>query len=538
MNVCPSTKSNSSYSQIKHNHKHKQNLTFKGDSLTTALELIDTNILLDLLGRDAVSMIIPRTVVDFTRSQQAGWETLRGEVGGVSFDTLYPIAAAYGLMFVAKHINNPNKVETRIHANREMMDNLTNIWKNSNQDKRKYVEAIINNIEGLNGSNGNWKNLVDELNGKNIEGIIDTISKAIENNNPKKLKEAQKIILETIGANRNIRLKNNKPIETSLDSLLGNTFDMGRHVFFKDNLQGNKTKINNAIKRIKTLNLWKSKLVLGSASFIGVSIQPLNAYLTKKKTGKEGFVGNPNFHADSQKDKSHNLLLGKFAAASAFGLMILSTITGKGPVRFIKELASKNGFKNFLKKLEFNDKFLNADQLKLTFAALIMGRVFAARDKNELRETSVRDSLGFLHYLVLGGFVTKGVAAFLQHKNKNLHLINESQPFQSTKKGFGKFIDQVGHFISNKSVKSHAEIRTLEKGLVNKNLCMLNLSILSGIAYTCAMLGIGIPLLNKFMTNKLVKKVGDKEAIPPIPINNKIEMSQKNKQLFGQFIKP
>ncbi len=511
-------------------------MTTPGTLITNTLELIDTNILLDLLGRDAISMIIPRTAVDFTRSKQAGWETLRGEIGGVSFDTLYPIVAARALILAAKHINNTNKIETNIHANREMMDTLKSIWKQNDKDKEKYVNTIVNNIEGLNGCGSNaWK----KLNNNDNSTIVKNILNAINNNSPDDLKKAKQKILNTTGANRNIRLtglKDGKCIETSLDNLLRDTYDLGRHLFFNDKLKGEE-QINKAIAKLKKLNLWKSGLVLGSASLIGVSIQPLNAYLTKKKTGLDGFVGNPNFDKNAKKDKPYHLLLAKIAAASAFGLMILSTITGKGPFKSIAEITSKNGFKNFLKKLEFNDKFLNADQLKLTFAALIMGRVFAARDKNELRETSIRDSLGFLHYLVLGGFVAKGMASFLQHKNKDIHLINESETFQSSKKGFGKFFDKVGHFISNKSVKSHAEIRTLEKNIVDKNLRALNGSILAGITYTCAMLGIGIPLLNKFMTNKIVKKADNKEKTPVASIGNKVEISQKNKQLFEQFIK-
>ncbi len=535
MNVCsPIIKANANYyKQIAGNNKHKQILSFKGNLLTTTLEKVDTNILLSLVFLDLISMIIPRTAVDFTRSEQAGWETLRSEVGGPAFDTLYPVLAAYAFALVSKAINNPSKIETRIHADREMMDTLTSFWKKAKGDKNTYIKSIIDNIEGLNGTDR--KKLKEELlrAGKNSESIVTAISNAIKNNNLKKLKEAKDSILKTIGANRNVRIKGvNGNIETSLDNLLRDMYDLGRHVFFNNKGEG---QINKAVTKLKKLNLWKSGFVLGSSSLIAFSIQPFNAYLTKRKTGKDGFVGNPDFHKNAKKDKSHTLLLGKVMAAIAFGLMILSTITGKGPIKSLAEFTKSAGRNSLLKKFEFNDKFLNINQLKLTFAALVTGRIFAARDKNELREISTRDSLGFLHYLVLGGFVTKGVANYLQHKKKNLYLINESKAFQSTKKGVGRFIDKIKHFIFNKSVKSHAEIRTLKGEIINKNICALNCSILSGIVYTCTMLGIGIPLLNKFITNKLVKKIEDKHKTSPI--HYKIEISKKNKELFEQFIK-
>lgn len=39
------------------------------------------------------------------------------------------------------------------------------------------------------------------------------------------------------------------------------------------------------------MNIKRSLIGIGIASAIGVSAQPLNIYLTKKKTGKSGFVG-------------------------------------------------------------------------------------------------------------------------------------------------------------------------------------------------------------------------------------------------------
>ena len=47
------------------------------------------------------------------------------------------------------------------------------------------------------------------------------------------------------------------------------------------------------------------------------------------------------------------------------------------------------------------------NQFKFIYGMTIMSRIFAARDKNETRESVIKDTLGFANWLILGGFVSK-----------------------------------------------------------------------------------------------------------------------------------
>lgn len=139
-----------------------------------------------------------------------------------------------------------------------------------------------------------------------------------------------------------------------------------------------------------------------------------------------------------------------------------------------------------LKKLEFNGAATGGNAIKTIYGTLILGRIFAAKDSTELREINVRDYLGFLSWLVLGGFVAKGVGQILDPKKANL--------FNVSKNGQG-----IGHWLKNVSLKSQKEI-IAQGGDVKANLRKLNIAQLSGIAYSALMLGILLPKLNIWMT--------------------------------------
>lgn len=143
---------------------------------------------------------------------------------------------------------------------------------------------------------------------------------------------------------------------------------------------------------------------------------------------------------------------------------------------------------DLIRKLEFDGPATSGNAIKTIYGTLILGRIFASKDSTELRETNVRDYLGFLNWLVLGGFVAKGVGQMLDPKQKKL--------FNITKKGSG-----IKHWLQDVSLKSQKEI-IAQGGNVKDNLRKLNFAQLSGIAYSAIMLGILLPKLNIWMTRK------------------------------------
>ena len=94
-----------------------------------------------------------------------------------------------------------------------------------------------------------------------------------------------------------------------------------------------KFETNDLLKRLRSMNSTRSKIGLGIATLVGVSTQPINMYLTKKKTGSDGFVGVEG----REKDKTHTFKVLKTVMALIFGAGTLSTIT-TNPRKFASKL--------------------------------------------------------------------------------------------------------------------------------------------------------------------------------------------------------
>ena len=206
---------------------------------------------------------------------------------------------------------------------------------------------------------------------------------------------------------------------------------------------------------------------------LAITNQYINRYLTKKRTGIDNFVGENNYEnnvaSKNEKKNEKGLLLKKIISAGIFILMLAKVMGVKKPTDLIK-------------KLEFDGPATSGNAIKTIYGTLILGRIFASKDSTELRETNVRDYLGFLNWLVLGGFVAKGVGQILDPKQKKL--------FNISKQGKG-----IKHWLQNVSLKSQKEI-IAQGGNVKSNLRKLNIAQMSGIAYSSIMLGVLLPKLN------------------------------------------
>lgn len=65
------------------------------------------------------------------------------------------------------------------------------------------------------------------------------------------------------------------------------------------------------------------------------------------------------------------------------------------------------------------------NQFKFIYGMTIMSRIFAARDKNETRESVIKDTLGFANWLILGGFVSKLAAKAFDKNIVNYEKLKE-----------------------------------------------------------------------------------------------------------------
>ncbi len=486
------------------------NVNFRGPLdgvVTSALRTCDMNEMVNAVGLDVGAMVIPRAYYDTkNRNQYAGTETFFREISGTFINCL---AAGIFAKWIAKFMANGGEV--KINPNdwftNDSMKTLKAAWEG---DTKKYSENVFNNISGRDGheikefKNIDWKNVewIDEARWdklkwrdakyKNIqnkltskEGFVDTMTQIIEDKNISSydkhnvLSIMEKRLTNALGAERDteLNIKGNKLAE-KLENILRDTHDMGKDVF---GVNGGKD-VEKILARITKVNKVKAFGAITGACVLGLTNQYINRKITEKRTGIKGFVGDVDFASTFKgEQKKDNLLWAKKIGASA--LM----------VGMVFQLMGAKNLKQFAKRLEFSGPITSGNAIKTVYASTIVGRFMAADDGTELRESMTRDYLGFLNWLVFGGFAAKGVANLLDKKGENL--------FNYNKEGKG-----LRHWLNNMSLKTHNEIASKGKDFAKKNMWKLNVAQVAGIAYSAITLGILLPMLNAKITAHNSKK--------------------------------
>jgi hypothetical protein len=147
-----------------------------------------------------------------------------------------------------------------------------------------------------------------------------------------------------------------------------------------------------------------------------------------------------------------------------------------------------------------------------------MSRFLAARNDNELKESMLKDTLGFANWLILGNFVQKLVAqkldsSLLKNRGKGIvHWIKNTSL---------KTREEVLHAALGKNVMKDGKplslnemIKALPKNhSARKQLKVLTLAQLAGYAYSGIVLGWGIPSLNIYLSKKRLAKQAEKEGL-------------------------
>ena len=283
----------------------------------------------------------------------------------------------------------------------------------------------------------------------------------------------------------------------------------GKNIFFTESKQNS----NNILSKLKTMNKLRIGIAIPLSMGLAITNQYLNRYLTKKRTGIDNFVGENGYESNvaskNEKQKEKGLLFKKILSAGIFVLMLTKVMGIKKPVDLVK-------------KLEFDGPATSGNAIKTIYGTLILGRIFASKDSTELRETNVRDYLGFLNWLVLGGFVAKGIGQILDPKQTNLFNISKQD------KG-------ISHWLKDISLKSQKEI-IAQGGNVKTNLLKLNIAQMSGILYSTIMLGVLLPKLNIWMTKgKNVNKTEEQNAQKPNSKNVTFKSNIASIEEFGKI---
>lgn len=493
------------------NKKEKQNVRFTGgfEAFSTALRFLDTNQAWGANAVDLGSMVIPRTTVDFVnRGPAAGAETGRRESAGTINHSLIGVyGSAAGLAF-ATLLNKDYGIRAdKIFADNETVDivgtafhkQIHNGSKNPLEDALKETFSNLSTtVDGIEKRLDN--NQVDNVVKRTITALSskDIDSRTITDSTKKYLVN---YINQALGSESDYKLAApSKETTTSLSTFVENVYNLSKAFTEESVVKAFKAAKdfdkNEFINRFKSMNKNRTIAGMAIASGVGMTIQPLNIYLTKKKTGSDGFVGVEG----REKDNSANFKLMKVLASAIFGGGIVGS------------LAMQEG--GLLKNIQFKGMIPTINQFKLIYGLTIMSRFMVARDKDELRESVVKDVLGFLNWLVLGNFVAKGVVLALD-KNKEL-LKDKNGGWNNFFKTKLKTRDEVllaglkksgidavenGKALSFSKMLKKLPANELGKS-VRKNLRILNIAQVAGYLYSGLVLGVGIPKLNIYMTNK------------------------------------
>ena len=528
--------------KVQLNQQQNYQPQFKG-AIDTGLRYLATNQAVGANGIDFCSMVAPRTTIDFVqRGPAAGLETGRREIMGTINDSCIGLFGAGAGWVIAKSLNkkfglNVNDLFTAPETLNILAENKSQQLK-ENKSQLDYLKTTLTNVKAYNPDS---KNADKEGYTRLSKEKIDEVAKYLDESLNKKVgfhewtnkktnasREAMiNLVTEGTGAQSEYILESldKKSVsKTNLKSLLNDLYIVSES-FNKDNVKqafeeqikaGKPVQENKFIKGLSKFMKSRSAMGFAIASAIGISVQPINIYLTKLKTGSDGFVGVEG----SSKDNSAGFKALKGASAAGFMTLILSTLN-MSPLSFLKAPSK------FMDKMAFNGKMPTINQLKGLYGLTIISRIFATRDKDELREGLTKDILGYVSWLILGDIVNKLVADGLDKSTMNYRAASkDSGKFKRTFYGSLKTRDEIlietlsnnkisttkkenGKLLNkkfNEMIKDLDKLNEPLKKITKKRLRTLNIAQVSGYLVSGLVLGLGIPNLNIYVTNMLDKK--------------------------------
>lgn len=531
----------------------KYNNSFKGTPILGTLKFLNDEPAIGACAVDLFSMVIPRTAIEAkNRGKQSGIEAFFREVSSCVIHACVGLIGLGSAAAISGKFNKDNGVKAqKIFANSDTIKSLGELWKNSNGNDKEYFNAFLSSLSGLNGTKN--VNISNSVKNEISEKLAELANKT-DVNGKKELKDyiLAKIVKDT-GAEATYNLKNVVAIQNTAVPQAGKQVAVAVKGKAKSEITSslsdlidNAVNMSNAFrgKKISEIDKFTTALIknknastllgLGICATLCMSVQPLNKWLTKKRTGQDGFVG---VDKNQQADNSKGFKALKTGLGVGFGAFALRTI-GK--------------YSDLLSNVQFNSKTPTINQFKGLYGLTIASRFMSARDKNELREGVIKDTLGFTNWLILGGMVSKLTARALGGENLiNNPITNEG------KKG----IKYAFKWLTSASVKSFNEVlmpvaKNVTEGgnaikfpdlykaaepAVKKQVRKVAVSQVAGYLYSGLVLGIGISKLNIFITKKLQQKKNSKQAQniqqhkPAIDFNYIANLNKQKSAIFKDF---
>jgi hypothetical protein len=248
-------------------------------------------------------------------------------------------------------------------------------------------------------------------------------------------------------------------------------------------------------------------------------MQPINRWITAKTSGKKGAPIYKDFKDTVQKDltpaEKRDLFKQKIISVGAMVGVAMLSIMKKPNMSMLKDIT------------QFSGIFPTMDQARIISTATFASRMAASENKDELKESTVRDIATFSAFYFLGDYVAKGIATAMQKVNPKIVLINQLEKADKNASGLKKF----WHWAKNTSLKSSDEVIG-EAARRMRSVCQLG-----NIAFSLVSLGILIPMITKKRTFKkreeeLKKMNAEKDTKqkfnPPFTMNNSNSANKNN----------
>lgn len=516
--------------------KGNTSFTGLGDFALKGIQMCEQKPMVNVTVLDLTTAILPRTFFEtFIGSKQkdengndikerklnimGGFEALRRESSGLIINCIIPSFIVIG---AAKLLNNPimgsfkKSNLTKCWANGDSINKVEQYYKASDgisaEDKVfKTLKSMFDDIEGVDGDidKGGLKKYKEIFaNDKEYIESLKKMAKNIVSPNPEEhfTKEMYEYLVSKSGVAENIRFAGDKGF---FSSDLGHLCDSAGEILHGAVKEGLIEDGADAIKQNKNLQdiskyFAKAKKLVNAKSIAGLCViiplaiaaQPINRWITHKMSGKKGA---PIYNDDQERiltpEEKKKLTAQKFIA-----LPLMWSVAG------LSMLMDKPSLKMF----QFKNIFPTMDQARIISAATFSSRLAASEDSNELQESTIRDIATFSSFYFLGDYAAKGIATFLEKRNKDgIKLINRLKNTDENANALKKFWNWAKHT----KMKSTDELGAIaNEALRTKAKNMRAWCQLGNLAFSLISLGIFIPLYTRTQTNKK-KQMQMEEAV-------------------------
>lgn len=485
------------------NYRNNPSFSGLGDGLIAAVQMCEKYPMLNVTALDLSTAIVPRTIVETKESNgHAGFEAFRRESSGLIVNCLIP---SFIVMAIAKLLHRPimgNFKKSSLvtsWANSDSIDKIHHFYKNAEGTSAdKIYNTFRDQLGSLSGVDGNkTHNFADILgiktdaNGKFVgkignQKVHNAVNEFValaqaEKFDSKRFKKAYSTIVEETKIAENIKFKGDKSFFiNNLESVCEDTVKMLRGVV-KENIT-DPNQLAEYFKKAKKLVNWKSIGGLGLIIPLAISMQPINRWITRKTSGQKGAPIYKDFgkdapHKEVTKKDKRELLAQKFISiGSMIGVAGLSMFLDKPS----------------MKMFQFKGLFPTMDQARLISTATFASRMGASEDKNELRESTVRDIATFSSFYFLGDYVAKGLATLFEKHNNDVHLINRlKEPKEDA-----NALQKLWNWAKHTTIKSSDELLSVKDKRL-RTICQIG-----NIVFSLLALGVLIPIYTRSKTNK------------------------------------